>query len=564
MNNHGRTKMLRGSVLTILLGCGVVYAQERPPNSGSTVREIEQTRPQVPALTDPSLQVDARERLAMRAGPGTTFIVRSVRLSGITAFSDLQLLPFVADLAGREVSLADLEAAAARVTAFYREHGFTVARAYVPAQKIQGGSVEIAVLEGRYGQVNLHNTSQISDSLIHGTLRAPAADGLIETAPLEHDLLLLNDLAGVQASATLAPGATVGTSNLVVAVAPNHPLSGTLEADNFGNRYTGEARFGGSIAAANLAGRGDLLSVRGLVTQDTGIWYGRAGYEIPLFANGLRLGAAYSHTYYSLGEDFRSLDADGDADIYTAFSQYPAIRSTRGNLDIQVSFNYFDLDDVIDATNTSNPRELRSYVLGLTGNLRDGFFGGGINAGSIAVGTGNLQLNDATAEQIDAVTAQTKGDFNTFMYSALRLQRLTDSLQLYVAVQGQLADQNLDASQKFVLGGPNAVRAYAQGEGVGDAGVLGTAELRYTLPARAWFAHPQLFAFFDAGRVTINEEQFLPGENDIDLYGAGIGMNVDIVGGFTLRGSIAWAVGSDSALVDNSGSQGWIQLVKSF
>jgi hemolysin activation/secretion protein len=113
------------------------------------------------------------------------------------------------------------------------------------------------------------------------------------------------------------------------------------------------------------------------------------------------------------------------------------------------------------------------------------------------------------------------------------------------------------------LGGPNAIRAYAQGEGVGDAGVLGTTELRYALPAYGWVTHPQVFAFFDGGRVRINEDQYLPGKNDIDLYGAGVGLNVDIAGGFTLRGSIAWAVGSNSA-VDNSGSQGWLQLVKSF
>jgi hypothetical protein len=91
-------------------------------------------------------------------------------------------------------------------------------------------------------------------------------------------------LAGIATTATLAPGATVGTSNLLVAIAPSHTYSATLEADNFGNRYTGEGRFGGSFAAANLAGRGDLFSVRGLVSQDTGIWYGRAGYQIPVFA----------------------------------------------------------------------------------------------------------------------------------------------------------------------------------------------------------------------------------------------------------------------------------------
>ena len=107
-------------------------------------------------------------------------------------------------------------------------------------------------------------------------------------------------------------------------------------------------------------------------------------------------------------------------------------------------------------------------------------------------------------------------------------------------MQGQYASKNLDSSQKFVLGGPNAVRAYDQGVGVGDEGLLGTAELRYSLPAYRWLTHPQVFAFFDGGSVRVNTDRFLPTQNHIELYGAGVGVNVDIAYGFALRGSVAW------------------------
>ena len=73
-------------------------------------------------------------------------------------------------LAGRELSLADLDQAAARVTKFYRQSGYPVARAYVPAQEIKDGVVEIAVLEGRFGKLDLHNNSRLSDSLARDTL----------------------------------------------------------------------------------------------------------------------------------------------------------------------------------------------------------------------------------------------------------------------------------------------------------------------------------------------------------------------------------------------------------
>ena len=548
--------------LTIALGCAAVAAAEPPPSIGTTIREIEQKRPAVPPKSDPSLQVDST-RHALAASAGATFRVSSVRISGATAFSDLELLPLVAGIAGRDVSLADLEAAAARITQFYRANGFPVARAYVPAQKIDAGSVEIAVLEGRYGKLDVRNDSRLSDSIIRDTLRAPAADHVIETAPLDRDLLLLKDLAGASVTATLTPGEAVGTSNLVVDLASTSMLSGTLEADNFGNKYTGELRYGGSVAAANLAGRGDVLTVRGLISEESGLWYGRAAYQIPIAGNGLLAGGAVSHTYYSLGEKFDALNADGDANIYTLFLRYPVLRSTRANLDVQTAFNYYDLEDDVGAANTVDPRWLRSATLSVSGNVRDDWFGGAINAATLSFGNGTVQLRDDVAETIDRATAQTKGNFDTILYSLLRLQNVTDSLQLYLAVQGQYASKNLDPSQKFVLGGPNAVRAYAQGSGVGDDGVLGTAELRYTLAPRGWLTRPQVFAFFDGGSIHVNADPYLPTENHVDLYGAGVGVNLDTVFGLSVRGSVAWRVGSDPAVdSSDSSSRGWLQIVK--
>jgi hemolysin activation/secretion protein len=544
------------------LGCG---AAELPPNIGTTLREIEQKRPPVPPKSDPSLQVDRTSRPALNTGTGVAFRVSSVRISGATAFTDLQLLPLVDGVAGRDVTLADLEQAAGRITQFYRANGFPVARAYVPAQSIDRGSVEIAVLEGRYGKLDVRNHSRLSERLVAETLRAPAPDSVIETAPLDRDLLLLEDLSGVSVAATLTPGPRVGSADLIVDIAASPTFSGSIEADNYGNRFTGEARYGGSVAAANLAGRGDLLTARGLISQDTGIWFGRAAYQIPVSGSGLRLGGAVSHTYYSLGEKFSALDAEGDANIYTLFAQYPLIRAARGRLDVQSAYNYFDLDDKIDSTNSVNPRRLRSGVLSVAGSLHDDGFGGAINAASLAYTHGDLQLQNGVAAQIDDATAQSEGSFDTVTYSLLRLQNVTGALQFYVAVQGQYAGKNLDSSQKFVLGGPNAVRAYEQGVGVGDEGLLATAELRYSLPSYRWLTRSQLVAFFDGGRIRINVDRFLPTQNHIELYGAGVGLNVDIAYDFALRGSVAWQVGSDSGIDEsNSGAQGWIQLVKSF
>ena len=211
----------------------------------------------------------------------------------------------VKEYAGPEVSLADLDEAAARISKFYRQNGFPVARAYVPAQEVKDGVVEIAVLEGRFGKLDLRNSSRLSDALARATLsaaverrrdravaaraRSAAAQGPRRDRLRRHLEDPVNRSALPISSSTSPPRA---------------PSRAPLEADNYGNRYTGELRLGGSVAAANLAGRGDLLSVRGLLTEEVGLWYGRAAYQIPVTGSGLKLGGAYSHTYYSLGQQF--------------------------------------------------------------------------------------------------------------------------------------------------------------------------------------------------------------------------------------------------------------------
>ena len=266
------------------------------------------------------------------------------------------------------------------------------------------------------------------------------------------------------------------------------------------------------MAAANLAGHGDLLSIRGLVTERTGLWYGRAAYQVPVIRQvACRLGGAFTRTDYTLGQAVRRPRCQRQRQHLQ-----PVRRLSGDPLDARqsrcaASLNYLDLDDEVNAADTFNQRWIRSFSLGLNGDMRDEVGGGGVNAASVAYVNGYLQFRDEVAFLIDQATTQSAGSFDKLVYSALRLQRVTDAIQLYLGIQGQFAGKNLDPSQKFVLGGPNGVRAYPQGEGVGDDGFLGTAELRYTLPPWSWLTRPQVFAFFDGGTVRINQNQYRPG-----------------------------------------------------
>lgn len=543
---------------------GALQAQPPPqPDIGTTLREMEQVRPATPPPPKRSLDIEQPAHAPSGATPETQFLVARIRVTGSTAYPPARLEALLSEFGGRKTSLAEIRQGAATITQFYRAHGYPLARAYIPSQTIRDGVVEITVLEGHYGKLQIRDDAGVSKSLVRGTLKAASNSNVIRSAPLERQLLLLQELQGVTSSATLSPGEQVGTADLIVHLTPGQRYQGTIDADNFGNRYTGQLRMGIGFAAANLAGRGDQLALRGVLTDEKGVVYGRVGYQMPIDA--LRIGAALTRTDYVLGKQFTPLDAHGSATVSTLYALYPLIRTLAGSLDTQVAFSYQDLSDIVGATSTTDRRWSREVTLSVNGSVRDDFLGGGITSGSIAYVNGQLQIRDPTAWLIDQATAMTAGTYEKFSYTGLRLQSLGRGFDLYIAMSGQLAGKNLDSSEKFALGGPNAVRSYPQGEGIGDSGLLGTLELRHVLADLGPFARAQLIAFLDGGRVNTNKNSFLPGENVRSLFGGGIGLNLFTRNGYTVRGSWAWKIGGQPALSDtDSRSRGWIQAGKSF
>jgi hemolysin activation/secretion protein len=134
------------------------------PDAGSILREQQKAAPELPTRPAPTIKNDEPARPALKPEDTPRFVLQRFRVTGNTVFSEPELTGLVREYVGKEVSFADLEQATARISRYYREHGYRVARAYIPAQVIKtDGVVEIAVIEGRYGKVNLNNRSHVGD-----------------------------------------------------------------------------------------------------------------------------------------------------------------------------------------------------------------------------------------------------------------------------------------------------------------------------------------------------------------------------------------------------------------
>lgn len=548
------------TVALMTLSSGVFAAQF--PSGGSQLQQI----PPSPSLqkVEPEIRVEKTQVPATPADESAKIQVNSLHLTGQSLYSESELLSLTGFTAGEELSLGQLQQMAARIAAFYHQNGYFVAQAYLPAQEIQQGAVTIAVVEGRYGDVSLRNQSNLSDRQANSALDGLNSGDVIDSAPLESRLLLLSDTPGVNVRSTLVPGASVGAADLIVDVTPGQTLTGSVDADNAGNYYTGEYRLGATLNINNLAGQGDVATLRALTTFD-GLNYGRAAYQMQF--GKATAGVAYSRMEYELGKGFSDLDANGTADVASVFASYPLIRSRRSNLYAQLGYDYKTFEDRIDAIPLVTDKNIHVVMASLHGNHRDDLGGGGLTAASLTWSSGVLDIETPAAHDFDAATARTNGHYDKLAGQISRLQYITDRLSLYGALSGQIASKNLDSSEQMSLGGMYGVRAYPQGEAFGDEGYLATLEARLLLPqfSEQQVGQVHLIGFVDAGSVTVNKDPWDGSDNSRTLSGAGVGVNWIDNNNFSVKAYYAHKLGSeDATAAPDSDGRLWVQLVKYF
>lgn len=527
------------------------------PDAGQILENIKAPLT-LPPATDGVLPEAAPARPALSLPSDVKLQIKAFRITGAREFSEAHLLALLADSTDRELSLAQLQGLAERITAHYREQGYLLARAYLPAQDIKDGLLTIAVLEGRLGKVRLDNRSLLNDATAQRQLDDLHPGDAVQAASLERSLLLLNELPGAEVQSTLKPGASVGLTDLDVSLGAGPRVAGSLEADNFDNRYTGSERLGGNLAINSPTGLGDTLSLRGL-TSGAGMSYGRLAYQLPLGPQATQVGLAWSEMRYELGEDFASLDAHGKASIGSVYALQPLLRSRQARLDGQLSYERKRLEDRVDATDTTLDKTLDVWSLGLSGSHQDSLLGGGAMQYGASLVAGNLEL-DAASDALDDAGLDTRGHYAKLAFQLTRLQRLTDRFSLQLRASGQRAAKNLDSSEKLSLGGAYAVRAYPQGEAAADDAWLANLELRYA-PAPTW----QLFGFYDAGGGRISHRPVAgTADNRRTLSGAGVGVSLALPAAINLQAFAAWRTGSQPTSDDDRSPRLWLQTTKYF
>lgn len=554
----------------------VLACAQAVPDAG---RILESNRPPVLiAPPGPAPKVLPETGAAQRApaGGNQRVLVRSFLLQGVSAVPEAPLQALLQAYTGRELSFAELSAAADAVSAYYRAQGYFLATATLPAQDLAAGQVTIRVLEGRVSGVTLRPDASVrlENQSARRYLDALVAPGQpVREDALERALLLTQDLPGVRARAELSPGERLGETAVAVDLSEGPLVNANIGLDNSSNRYTGRLRATGGVTLNNPGGHGDQLS---LLASSTGsdFKYGRVGYVAPVGAAGTRMGLSYAGLRYRLGEEFEALDAHGSARIGQVLLTHPLLRTRRTSLQLRASYEDKRYTNSANGVDTSD-KLVRALPLGLVFGAQDDWHGGGYTSASLDFTPGHLDLSgNAAFAAADALAARSAGRFLRTNYALSRHQRLTGPVSLMASVSGQFASTNLESGEKMSLGGPGRVRAYAAGEASGDEGHVATLEAQFELP----LLQSSLAVFADIGHIVLNRNVYEgallaggPG-NSYTLKGAGLSLSWRPLAGTVAQVTLARKIGNNPGLgangrdVDGSSSRtrAWFQVATYF
>jgi hemolysin activation/secretion protein len=469
--------------------------------------------------------------------------------------SNDELKEIVAPYEDRELSFADIQEVASEITKAFREKGYFVARAYIPIQDVltQRGSLKLSIIEGKYGEFHLENSSLVKDSILQGNLDSIKEDNIVSTRTLERAMLLINDTPGaVVTKAEVRPGSEVGTSDFIIGTSATPRFDGYIIGDNYGSEYTSRYRAMAGLNINSPLGIGDRIALSALVSKNSDLLNGRVGYEFPILPNGTRGEISYSKTTYELGDIYTPLDATGYSDMVDGTISYPVIKTRLESLDTYMTLAYNKMSDKVGSLREETDKDTKSIEIGAEYDKDHTLLS--LNSSSsidVSLKGGELSFKEDTDRFDDEQGANTNGRYSKTNIELSNATELTRALRFENTLQLQYAfgGKNLDGSEDISIGGPYGVKFYPDSEESADNGYIFSSELIYALPPILGGWYNSFGLFYDVGRAymsdnTVGYEARTLQDAGVSYYGS--------YGGFFINAYIAKKVGGAEVLSEDS------------
>lgn len=102
------------------------------------------------------IEEEVRQKMELLNADNVSFKLKKINITGNTKFPTYVLMRLADFKIGSEVTINDLIMSANDITDYYQSRGYLSTVSYLPPQKVKDGVIEIRVLEGRYGDIEVN------------------------------------------------------------------------------------------------------------------------------------------------------------------------------------------------------------------------------------------------------------------------------------------------------------------------------------------------------------------------------------------------------------------------
>ena len=382
-------------------------------------------------------------------------------------FSKSEIYKFTELLQGKDATAEDINNFINILNEQYLKKGIITARAFVKEGSLNGGVLQIELMEAHIGELEIDGLKYNREWFIRSQMSHKDGD-IFSLVDLQKDLKTFNkNSRSIKMRAELKPGKEYGTTDIKLVADESFPYHLSTSFDNFGRDTTGEHRGGILASADSLLGFQDRLAVAFNLARSSFNPY--IDYSVPVNRHGTRAGVSYMYgkSKVTSGE-YKDFDLISKTTTISAYVTHPLIDTSKGKLNISTSINEKFSTAEIAGMRYSNYRDY-SVAVGLGGNYN---FEKSVFYGSTYVTRGTI--NDKIRHDHE--------NFTKFNADGYYVHYLPWGIVGTFKAGGQYSPDNIAYVEQYQIGGISSVRGYSEGVVMAPSSYYASAEMLFPIP----------------------------------------------------------------------------------
>ncbi|SAL28157.1 polypeptide-transport-associated domain-containing protein [Caballeronia sordidicola] len=525
----------------------------RPSVAGNPLDALPQVNaPQKPPPVTVDVQTQTpqiQELLARHLTP------QKIQIEGVKTVPFDEIAQRFAPLVGHDVTIGELMETANGVTALYKERGYALSFAFVPAQTFDNGIVRITVVEGYVADIKIKGEPGSAEKRIRAVADRIRADRPLKQDTFERYVNVLGLTPGVKIAATVAPPQTTDGATLLELDVERKPFNFATGID------LNHPGLQGIVSATenSVLGQGETVGVSALLPKGRNDQtYFAINGALPIGTDGFTARADASH-YYGHPVDNPGLPAFVERTVVNDKAglsvSYPFIlsntRSLTGTAGAYASHDEDRFKNTITGAQLGQRSQVRVTTLQLDYTGTDT---GTVRRASINVAKALNVLGASKTAETNIPGVVTANPVSlTFVRTGATISQANEwpyKIGTTIAATGQYSPDSLPTSEQIAFGGQRFALGYQPGEVSGDSGWGASAEVNR--PFAIGLAFMKTFTPYvsvDTAHVYLHGGAAKPGR----LASVGVGFRVSDAKYYSLDLSLAKPVGD--APVEGNGSR---------